>query len=188
MSYMDIFMLIISLLGSDNAKPTVVEDPNVLLHLQTLAHEISEAPSRYHADLISLAYNESRFGYKFAYAGSKINSNGDCGVFQQRPKFAQGGKTTCNKLQDSKEAVKQAVAYLQYVEKRWGSHWIKVKVKGKTTKVNVVVCHYNSGNSCDDNKDKRLNRRDSSVRYAIKHNSIKKLVELKHLFDEIAVN
>ena len=181
-------MIIISLLGSDNAKPEVVEDPNVLIHLQTLAYDISKAPTKYHADLISLAYNESRFGYKFAYNHKEINSNGDCGVFQQRPKFAHGGKTTCKKLQSSKEAVRQAVAYLQYVENRWGSKWIRIKLKGKRTKVNIVLCHYNSGNSCDDNKDKRLNRRDSSVRYAMKHNSVKKLVELKHLFSEIAVN
>ena len=188
MGYMDILMIILSLLGSDNAKPLMVDDPIVLMSLQELAHEISLAPSKYRADLISLGYNESRFGYRFAYEGKQIEKNGDCGVFQQRPRFANAGKTSCEKLQDPAEAVKQAVAYLRYVEKRWGSQWVKIKIKGKSTKVNIAICHYNSGNYCDDNRDKKLNKRDRSIRYALKHNSVRKLVELKHLFNEVAVN
>jgi len=188
MGYMDILMIILSLLGSDNAKPLMVDDPIVLMSLQELAHEISLAPSKYRADLISLGYNESRFGYRFAYEGKQIEKNGDCGVFQQRPRFANAGKTSCEKLQDPAEAVKQAVAYLRYVEKRWGSQWVKIKIKGKSTKVDIAICHYNSGNYCDDNKDRSLNKRDRSIRYALKHNSVRKLVELAHLFNEVAVN
>ena len=86
-----------------------------------------------------------------------------------------------------KEAVKQAIAYIRYIEKRWGSHYITVKSKGRNIRQNIVMCHYNGGNSCDTNKDGRVNSRDKAVRYAFNHNAIVKLVELKWLFDEVAM-
>ena len=188
MGYFDILMMILSLLTGDNAPHKMTDDPRVLMHLQEVAMEISKAPSRYHADLISMGYNESRFGYRFVYEGKQIESNGDCGVFQQRPRFANAGRTSCKKLQSSKEAVKQAIAYIRYIEKRWGSHYITVKSKGRKVRQNIVICHYNGGNSCDTNRDKRVNSKDRAVRYAFNHNAIKKLVELKWLFDEVATN
>lgn len=174
MGYIEIFLIIVGLLGADNAPPHKMDHPNTLIHLQELALEISKAPMKMRADLISLAYNESRFGYRYAYKGKMIESHGDCGVFQQRPRFAEGGKTTCKKLQSSKEAVKQAVAYLRYVQRRFG-------------KEKYTMCHYNSGNSCDDNRDKKINKKDRSVRYAIKHQAIKALVERKALLNKVAM-
>ena len=189
MSYFDILMMILSLLTNDNAPHRMTDDPRVLMHLQEVAMEISKAPIKYQADLISMGYNESRFGYRFVFDGKQIESNGDCGVFQQRPRFANAGRTSCGKLQSSKEAVKQAIAYIRYIEGRWGSQYITVKdSKGRPRRENVVMCHYNGGNSCDTNRDKRVNSKDRAVRYALNHNAIKKLVELKWLFDEVATN
>ena len=134
--------LLLALLSLDNAPSDVLDHPVVLTHMLSVAVAIEDAPLRYQDRLISLAYNESRFGYRFIYDGKPVKSKaGACGIYQQIPRFAEGGKTTCKKLQDVAHATKQAVAYLKFIERKY---------KPKTTKqFDKAMCHYFSGNNCD---------------------------------------
>ena len=134
--------LLIALLSMDNAPMEITNHPVVLSHMIAVAVAIEDAPEKYRDRLISLAYNESRFGYRFIYDGKPIKSKaGACGIYQQIPRFAEGGKTTCKKLQDVAHATKQAVAYLKFLERKY---------KPKTTKqFDSAMCHYFSGNNCD---------------------------------------
>ena len=88
--------LLIALLSMDNAPMEVTNHPAVLSHMIAVAVAIEDAPEKYQDRLISLAYNESRFGYRFIYDGKPVKSGaGACGIYQQIPRFAEGGKTTC---------------------------------------------------------------------------------------------
>jgi len=168
MSYIEILMIICRLLTNDGVAPSKVDEAPMISHLLEVAVAISEAPSQYQRDLISLGYRESRFGYQFVRKGKPIESSGDCGVFQQRPKWAEGGATTCEKLQDPKEAVAQAVAMLKIVKRRWG-------------KQRLYMCHYNSGGDCDDNRNGRKD--DFAYTYARRH--LKTLEDIEEIFQEL---
>jgi hypothetical protein len=134
--------LLLALLSLDNAPSDVLDHPVVLTHMLSIAVAIEDAPEKYQDRLISLAYNESRFGYRFIFNGKPVKSKaGACGIYQQLPRFAEGGKTSCKKLQDVAHATKQAVAYLKFIERKY---------KPKTTKqFDMKMCHYFSGNNCD---------------------------------------
>ena len=139
---LNILKLCLGLLALDNAPTSTTEDPRVLSHMISVAEAISDQPTEYQARLVSLAYNESRFGYRFILKGKPIQSKmGACGIYQQIPRFAEGGKTTCAKLQDVHHATKQAVAYLKFIERKY-------KVKS-ATRLDRAMCHYYSGNRCD---------------------------------------
>jgi len=134
--------LLLALLSFDNAPIEMMDHPVVLTHMLSIAVAIEDAPEKYQDRLISLAYNESRFGYRFIFNGKPVKSGaGACGIYQQLPRFAEGGKTTCKKLQDVAHATKQAVAYLKFLERKY---------KPRNTKqFDSVMCHYFSGNNCD---------------------------------------
>jgi hypothetical protein len=134
--------LLLALLSFDNAPIEMMDHPVVLTHMLSIAVAIEDAPEKYQDRLISLAYNESRFGYRFIFNGKPVKSGaGACGIYQQLPRFAEGGKTTCKKLQDVDHATKQAVAYLKFIERKY---------KPRNTKqFDSVMCHYFSGNNCD---------------------------------------
>lgn len=134
--------LLLALLSMDNAPMEITNSPVVLSHMIAVAVAIEDAPKKYQDRLISLAYNESRFGYRFIYEGKSVKSKaGACGIYQQIPRFAEGGKTTCKKLQDVATATKQAVAYLKFIERKY---------KPRNTKqFDSAMCHYFSGNNCD---------------------------------------
>jgi hypothetical protein len=157
-----ILFIILNLLRADNANN--LDNQEVHNHLV----EVSEAISTHATDsvpaerLISLAYNESRFGYRYVLKGTYPKSSwGACGIYQQVTKFSKI-KTTCKKLgTDVDHATKVAVAYLEYMIDRWD-------IKG-ASKMDSRMCHYYSGNSCDDNKDKVLNLDDEAMRYANRH-------------------
>jgi hypothetical protein len=139
---LNILKIALSLLALDNAKPQDLDNPVVLTHLMQVAEAISEQPSEYQARLISLAYNESRFGYKQALKGKPVKSGmGACGIYQQIPRYAEGGSTSCAKLQDVKHATMQAVAYLKFVERKYKAR--------SATRLDLAMCHYYSGNRCD---------------------------------------
>ena len=163
MSPETILYIILTMLTQDNAKPFMVESARP--HLETLSVAISEGATKDvpATRLIALAYRESRFGYKDAHKGKyPTTSWGACGVFQQVPKFAHGGSTTCAKLgTDLDEAVNQAVATTRYIKRRW-------KAKSASA-LDISMCHYYSGNSCDDNKDGKLTHKDEAYRYGIDH-------------------
>jgi hypothetical protein len=140
---LNVLKIALSLLALDNAKPSDLDNPMVLTHLMQVAEAIADQPSEYQARLISLAYNESRFGYKFVLKGKPVKSGmGACGIYQQIPRFAEGGKTTCAKLQDVRHATMQAVAYLKFLERKY-------KVNKSATRLDIAMCHYYSGNRCD---------------------------------------
>ena len=134
--------LLLALLSFDNAPIEMMDHPVVLTHMLSIAVAIEDAPEKHQDRLISLAYNESRFGYRFIFNGKPVKSGaGACGIYQQLPRFAEGGKTTCKKLQDVAHATKQAVAYLKFLERKY---------KPRNTKqFDSVMCHYFSGNNCD---------------------------------------
>jgi len=137
-----ILYIILSLLRADNA--TNLEHPQIQAHLVKVSQAIkSHATKSIQATrLISLAYNESRFGYKYALKGTYPKSSWNaCGIYQQVPKFAQVS-TTCEKLgTDVDHATKVAVAYLNYMIDRWS-------IRG-SKKLDKRMCHYFSGNRCD---------------------------------------
>ena len=147
MEYIKILNILLALLQWDNAPISDLSKPAVISHMTEVAKAISDAPINYQVRLIALGYEESRFGFQHVLKGRtlKVSSSGACGIFQQLPKYALGGKTTCAKLQDPKEAVKQALAYLKMIEARF-----KPRHKGKgELRMDRAMCHYFSGNRCD---------------------------------------
>ncbi len=142
MTKLDILNIIIKLLVLDNAQG--LDNPKVKTHLDAVATAIhAEAGEVPAPRLISLAYNESRFGYKEIKLDSyPTTSWGACGIYQQVAKFSTI-PTTCHKLgTDVRHATKVAVAYLKYMKGRW-------KVTTSTEKMDDLMCHYYSGNTCD---------------------------------------
>ena len=137
-----ILYIILSLLRADNA--TGLDKPVVHQHLVKVSQAIeSHATRSVPAErLISLAYNESRFGYRHIQKGKYPKSSWNaCGIYQQVPKFSQID-TTCDRLgTDVNHATKVAVAYLDYMIDRWS-------IKG-SSKMDKRMCHYYSGNRCD---------------------------------------
>ena len=137
-----ILYIILSLLRADNANN--LDTPVVHNHLVEVSQAIETHASRTvpAERLISLAYNESRFGYKYALKGTYPKSSWNaCGIYQQVPKFSKI-KTTCKKLgTDVDHATEVAVAYLDYMIDRWS-------IRG-SKKMDKRMCHYYSGNRCD---------------------------------------
>lgn len=144
MSKLDILNIIIKLLVLDNAQG--LDKPAVKAHLNDVASAIyAEGGVKAgvpHERLISLAYNESRFGYKYVGTGTYPKTSwGACGVYQQVPAYSTI-PTTCDKLgKNIRHATKVAVGYLKYMRARW-------KVSN-TDKMDTLMCHYYSGNTCD---------------------------------------
>ena len=137
-----ILYIIMSLLRADNAQDLdnqVVHDHLVEVAQAISTHATSAVPAE---RLISLAYNESRFGYKYVLKGTYPKSSwGACGIYQQVPKFSQV-ETTCDDLgTDVDHATEVAVAYLDYMIDRWS-------IKGSDN-MDTRMCHYYSGNKCD---------------------------------------
>lgn len=137
-----ILYIILSLLRADNANN--LDQPVVHNHLVEVSQAISTHATKSvpAVRLISLAYNESRFGYKYVLKGTYPKSSWNaCGIYQQVPKFSKV-KTTCKKLgTDVDHATKVAVAYLDYMIDRW-------TIKGSKN-MDTRMCHYYSGNRCD---------------------------------------
>ena len=161
-----ILYIILSLLRADNA--TNLDTPVVHNHLVEVSQSIEAHASRTvpAVRLISLAYNESRFGYRHVQKGKYPKSSwGACGIYQQVVKYSKI-KTTCTKLgTDVDHAPKAAVAYLSYMIDRWS-------IRG-SSRMDERMCHYFSGNDCDDNKDGKLNLKDDAMQYASRHRKIR---------------
>lgn len=137
-----ILYIILSLLRADNA--TNLDQPVVHNHLVEVSQAIEAHASRTvpAERLISLAYNESRFGYRHVQRGTFPKSSWNaCGIYQQVPKFSQIA-TTCERLgTDVDHATEVAVAYLDYMIDRWS-------IRG-SRRMDTRMCHYYSGNRCD---------------------------------------
>jgi hypothetical protein len=169
----EILYIIMTMLSMDNATASNLEASRS--HLEVVAtsiskHQTSDVPA---TRLIALAYNESRFGYREAIKGTFPKSGwGACGIYQQLPRYAEGGKTTCKKLgTDIDHATMQAVAYTRYMSKRW---------KPKTSKaLDDRFCHYYSGNKCDAEAHAYAKRHRKARLQAIKLAKSKKRIALK---------
>jgi hypothetical protein len=166
MSAETILYIILSLLRADNA--TNLDTPVVHDHLVEVSQAIEAHASRTvpAERLISLAYNESRFGYRHIQRGSFPKSSwGACGIYQQVVKYSKIS-TTCRKLgTDVDHATEVAVAYLDYMIDRWS-------IRG-SSRMDERMCHYFSGNDCDDNRDGELNLKDDAMQYASRHRKIR---------------
>ena len=166
MSAETILYIILSLLRADNA--TNLDTPVVHNHLVEVSQAIHTHASRTvpAERLIYLAYNESRFGYRHVQKGKYPKSSwGACGIYQQVTKFSKI-KTTCKKLgTDVDHATEVAVAYLDYMIDR-------LSIRG-SMKMDDRMCHYFSGNDCDENKDGKLNLKDDAMQYASRHRKIR---------------
>jgi hypothetical protein len=141
MSAETILYIILSLLRADNA--TNLDQPVVHNHLVEVSQAIEAHASRTvpAERLISLAYNESRFGYRHVQRGTIPKSSwGACGIYQQVPRYSRI-ETTCDRLGDVDHATQVAVAYLDYMIDRWS-------IRGSSN-MDTRMCHYYSGNRCD---------------------------------------
>ncbi len=89
------------------------------------------------ASLIAIGYKESKFNYQGIKHFTSPNGK-HCGIYQQSPQFAklEGKRLNCKDLQSSETATAQAVNYLHYIADAYGKGW-------------ESICHYNSGNSCN---------------------------------------
>ena len=168
-----ILFIILNLLRADNAQN--LDNPQVHTHLVKVSQAIAtHSPKSVPAvRLISLAYNESRFGYKYVLKGTYPKSSwGACGIYQQVVKYSKI-PTTCDKLgTDVDHATKVAVSYLDYMIDRWS-------IRGSEN-MDSRMCQYYSGNDCDDNKDGVLNGKDEAMRYSSRHRKIRlKALRLK---------
>ena len=137
-----ILYIILSLLRADNANN--LDQPVVHNHLVEVSQAIEAHASRTvpAERLISLAYNESRFGYRHVQRGTFPKSSWNaCGIYQQVPKYSKID-TTCERLgTDVDHATEVAVAYLDYMIDRWS-------IRG-SSRMDKRMCHYYSGNRCD---------------------------------------
>lgn len=131
---------IINMLALDNATPTAIEKARP--HLMKVARAIAESPYKDKARLISLAYNETRFGYK---KKNPKSSWGACGIYQQVVRWSPV-KTSCKKLGNPTTSTKIAVVKIREIFDRWG-------------KSHKTMCHYFSGTKCDDNEAKAYAKR-----------------------------
>ena len=142
MSAETILYIILSLLRADNA--TNLDTPVVHDHVVEVSQAIEAHASRTvpAERLISLAYNESRFGYRHVQRGTFPKSSWNaCGIYQQVPRFSRI-ETTCERLgTDVDHATQVAVAYLDHMIDRWD-------IRGSRN-MDTRMCHYYSGNRCD---------------------------------------
>lgn len=150
------FNILINLLTLDNAPREALESPVVVAHLMAVADAIASAPHAYRGRLIALAYEESRFGYRFALKGEPVVNESACGIYQQIPRWAEGGRVTCAQLQDPSVATHHAVAYLKYIERRFKAR--------SASQMDKKICHYFSGNRCDDKASKKYARAHAKTR------------------------
>jgi hypothetical protein len=90
------------------------------------------------AALVAIGYKESKFNYKAKRWFTSPNGK-HCGIYQQSPQFAilDGRKLNCRDLQSNDTATDQALSYIHYVIDTYGRSWDN-------------ICHYNSGNECND--------------------------------------
>ena len=142
MSAETILYIILSLLRADNA--TGLDKPVVHQHLVEVSQAIATHSTRTvpAVRLISLAYNESRFGYRHVQKGKYPKSSWNaCGIYQQVVRYSRI-KTTCHKLgTDIDHATRAAVLYLDHMIDRWD-------IRGSRN-MDKRMCHYYSGNKCD---------------------------------------
>jgi len=146
-----ILTIILSMLRKDNASEQRIAE--AMNHLTQLSEAIAEGATTDvpATRLIALSYEESRFG--LPYKGYKpISGAKACGVFQQIPKWSYVKGTTCAKLNnDLAFATKAAVANLRHITKAFVAKKKNAKdLRPLDERIDDALCHYYSGNECDD--------------------------------------
>lgn len=139
---MNTLFIILTLLRLDGAQENHLQQARPYLTSVAAAIDAAAVRSVPRERLIAIAFEESRFGYRQHLRGSfPIGAAGECGVFQQLPRFAPLGGD-CNKLgRDLGFAARSAVASVRYVIRRW-------RVRGGAS-MDRKICHYNGGNRCN---------------------------------------
>ena len=136
-----ILFIILNMLRMDNATEPAIERarPHLVKLASAIADEqTTDVPA---VRLIALAYEETRFGYRGNH--KPVSSDGACGVYQQLPRYSFIKGATCARLgRDLRFATKAAKAYLLYIQKRFA------KTK-RSSVIDAKMCHYYSGNKCD---------------------------------------
>jgi hypothetical protein len=123
--------------------------------------------------LIALAWNETRFSFDTDHITPNYYGEA-CGVFQQTDKLSMN-KFDCVDLLHPTRATKEALDQLKYIKERWDG------------KLDKTICHYFSGNRCDDKASETYasnhkNARLKAVEFLkksknIDHSEIKKVIE-----------
>lgn len=139
---MNTLFIIITLLRLDGAQENHLERARPYLAEVAAAIDRAAIRSVPRERLITVAFEESRFGYRQHLKGRfPIGAAGECGIFQQLPRFAPLGGD-CNKLGTQLVfAARSAVASIKYVIRRW-------RVRGGAA-MDTQICHYNGGNRCN---------------------------------------
>jgi hypothetical protein len=86
--------------------------------------------------LLALGWNETRFSYNTDHITPNYYGEA-CGVYQQTDKLSMN-KFDCVDLLHPTRATKEALDQLKYIKERWNG------------KLDKTICHYFSGNKCDD--------------------------------------
>ena len=139
---MNTLLIILTLLRLDGAQEGHLRDARPYLMQVASAIDAAAVRSVPRERLITIAFEESRFGYRQHLRGKfPVGAAGECGVWQQLPRFAPLGGD-CNKLgEDLTFAARNAVASVKYVIRRW-------RVRGGAS-MDREICHYNGGNRCN---------------------------------------
>jgi len=123
--------------------------------------------------LLALGWNETRFSYDTDHITPNYYGEA-CGVFQQTDKLSMN-KFDCVDLLHPTRATKEALDQLKYIKERWDG------------KLDKTICHYFSGNRCDDKASATYASNHKNARAVAKeflkksknidHSEIKKVIE-----------
>ena len=141
------YYTISSLLKEDNVD---IEDEATQCHLLKVASEVGEQSKYYDFNpvrLITIGFNESRFGVnEYLNNSFPISASGDCGIYQQQPQFAVlEHSRKCDDFKSVSLATEQAILFVK-------NNIIKRYKAKNTDTLDKMICHYNSGNICNNTK------------------------------------
>lgn len=125
----EILFIILSLLGTDNAKVDDTAKTRMVELSQAISDHQSETVSAH--TLIAVSFVEDRFSYD---GDQGANHKGACGPYQQIPKWA-AEEVTCSDLADPEIATRVAVKSIKWFYKTFGEKL-------------DTLCHYNGGMKC----------------------------------------
>jgi len=136
----DILFTMLSMLNTETASIDA-EDVCKLNQLSNVIYSYSLENSYFTQEqsvehLIALGWNETRFSFNTDHITPNVYGEA-CGVYQQTDKLSMN-KFDCVDLLHPTRATKEALDQLQYIKERWNG------------KLDKTICHYFSGNKCDD--------------------------------------
>jgi len=173
----EILFTLLSMLNTENA---VLETDDIckLNQLSNVIYSYTMENTYFTQDqsvphLIALGWNETRFSYNTDHITPNYYGEA-CGVFQQTDKLSMN-KFDCVDLLHPTRATKEALDQLKYIKERWDG------------KLDKTICHYFSGNKCDDKASEIYASNHQKARAKAKeflkksknidHSEIKKVIE-----------